>query len=465
MDNKNKVLDAIKRLGHNVSAADVAAQTGLSLFDSRIALNKIALETKAVLEVSPRGDISYKFFPDLESIYKLVGIRKLLAQIWHVVYDVGFFIVRVSFGVLLIASILTILIVFMVALIFILCGIEATEAVDGGGDLDLGGLDFDFFDWDEIGTFFAWSTLASARTPTSPTENYLGMTPDSLDKGFFQNCFSFLFGEGNPNKTLEESQWHYVAELIRRNGGVVTAEQLAPYMVNIKTDSRAMLATMVRFDGLPEVTASGNMVYCFPSLQVTASGISSLEKLPDQIKENEWKFSKVPTERLHWVFFFAGANLCGAYALNQHLSWFQPLIPFSTQVHLILLYATFFMGFPIIRELSNNVRNAFIETRNKVRAKCAQDLKNAENASRISEAKQFATTVFNVASQAAVYTTSKDVLEQDSDGLAQQFAGMEAFGAKVPTSAIAQEPIIAPATPVHLRAANNQTIPAADQLR
>src|SRR5579883_2057563 len=69
---RNTVLEAIKKLGHTVSAADVAAATGLSLFDARTTLNKVALETKAVLEVSPRGEISYKFYPDLESIYKIV---------------------------------------------------------------------------------------------------------------------------------------------------------------------------------------------------------------------------------------------------------------------------------------------------------------------------------------------------------------------------------------------------------
>ncbi len=436
MKNKSTVLEAIRKLGHTVSAADVAAQTGLSLFDTRIALNKIALDTKAVLEVSPRGDISYRFFPDLESIYKLVGLKKLLSQILHIVYEVGFFIVRVSFGVLLIASIITILVVFLVALIFIMCGIEATEAADGG-DLDLGGLDFDFFDWEEIGTFFAWSTFARAQTPTTnPNAYYLGISPDTMDKGFFQNCFSFLFGEGNPNEKLEESQWHYVAELIRRNGGVVTSEQLAPYMVNLKTDSRAMLATMVRFDGMPEVTPMGNLVYVFPSLQVTASGISSLEQLPEQIKESEWQFSKVPTERLHWVFFFAGANLCGAYALNQHLSWFKPLIPFTDQVHWMLVYALFFMGFPIVRELSNSVRNAFVETRNKIRAKSSQALRNENIKFKINEAKQFATQIFNVATQAPVYTTGQDILSQDTDGLAQKFEGLTAFGSAIPAGAV-----------------------------
>lgn len=417
-----------------MSAADVATSTGLSLTDSRLALNKIALDTKAVLEVSPRGDISYKFFPDLESIYRIVGVKKLLLQVWKLVYNVGFFILRVSFGILLIASFLTILVVFLVALIFIMFGIGAAEAADG--DLDLGGLDFDFFDFEELPVFFAWSTLTGQQTPTSQ-DQYLGIDVDGTDKGFFQNCFSFLFGEGNPNEHLKETQWHLIAELIRRNHGVVTAEQLAPYMLDNKTDSRSMLGVMVRFDGSPEVTSTGNIVYSFPSLQVTASGVRALqEDLPEQLQESEWKFSKVPTERLHWVFFFAGANLCGAYALNQHLAWFQPLAPYAEQIHLLLIYAIFFMGFPIFRELINSVLNGFIEARNKMRDRAKAVLSNNENRFKIAEAQEYAMSMLNLNTQAVSYTTNENILGQETDGLAQQFEqmGYNGVAAQVPRS-------------------------------
>ncbi len=423
MQHRDAVLEAIKKLGHSVSAADVAAATGLSLFEARTSLNKIALDTRAVLEVSGRGEISYKFFPDLESIYRIVGIKKLLLEIGKHLYNAAFFLLRVSFGILLIASTITIMMVFAVALVFILFGIGAAEAADG--DLDLSGLDMDFFDFDELPAFFAWSTLAGAQTPTDFTEDYLGRQIDTGDKGFFQNCFSFLFGDGDPNKKLEETQWQYIAELIRKNRGVVTAEQVAPYLLKLRTESRSMLAVMVRFDGVPEVTQMGNLVYSFPSLQVTASGDKITVDLPDKLTEQEWKFSRVPTERLHWVFFFAGANLCGAYALNQHLAWFQPLLPYADLIHWTLVYAAFFMGFPILRELLNNVRNAFVELRNKKRAKNAAALSSGECRFKIQEARNFAIQMQNLAAQQAFYTTGEDILGQGTDELSQHYKQVE----------------------------------------
>ena len=455
MDTKSTVLKTIADLGHKVSAADVAARSGLSLSDCKIALNRIALETRAVLEVSSRGDICYKFYPDLESVYKIVGLKKLLKQIWHVVYEAGFFVLRVSFGLLLIASILTVAIVFAVALCFILFGVGAADAADG--DMDLGGdLDFEFFDWDMLGMFFSWSILAGNRTPTSdPMEEYMGVKIDTPDKGFFNNCFGFLFGDGDPNRRLNEEHWHLIAEQIRRNHGVMTAEQFAPYVMDNKIDSRAMLAIMVRFDGTPEVTPKGNIVYSFPSLQVTAAGVNSLQPLPEKIEEKEWKFSKIPTERLHWVFFFAGANLCGAYALNQHLAWFQPLIPYANIIHGMMLYATFFMGFPILREIINSVLNAFIERRNKLRAQAVAALNSPENRFKIQEAQQFASSLFDLRAQQVVYTSNEDILGQDTDGLAAHIDQQLGITA-VPLSAAQQ---------VHAHDQQSMQVPPPEQLQ
>ncbi len=432
---KSKVISGIKELGHTVSVADIAAKTGLSLTESRITLNQIAHETHAVLQVSPKGDIAYKFFPDLESIYRIVGIKKLLHKIWALVYDIGFYLLRISFGVLLIASVLTILVIFSIALILIMFG---ADAADGDMDMSAGDLDFDFFDWDTIALFFSWSVLFRHQTPTSdPDDEYMGIKIDTPDKGFFNNCFSFLFGEGNPNHGLENKQWQFIAERIRLANGVVTADQIAPYLLNTKADSKAMLELMCRFDGNPEVTRSGNIVYAFPSLQVTASGGKLRMPLPEMIEEKEWKFSRVPVDRLHWVFFFAGANLCGSYALNKHLAWFAPLLPYADLIHVMMIYAIFFMSFPVARELLNTVRNALIELRNKKRSKSLAYLNSNESRYKIAEAQQFAARLQNITAQAPVYSTDANVLEQESDGLAAKFAELPA-AVKIPGQFIEQ---------------------------
>ena len=67
-----------------------------------------------------------------------------------------------------------------------------------------------------------------------------------------------------------------VGELISRNGGVITAEQLAPYL-DPPADYRPgelnedfMVPALVRFGGSPSVDQDGQLLYTFPSLQVEA---------------------------------------------------------------------------------------------------------------------------------------------------------------------------------------------------
>ncbi|MBY0356827.1 MAG: hypothetical protein K2W82_02395 [Candidatus Obscuribacterales bacterium] len=412
---KVKILQAIKQLGRKVSAADVAAAAALPLAQTRIELNKVAFETLGKLEVSKSGEILYSFPSDFEAVYNASGVRKFLQMILAKVSAALFYCLRISFGILLIASFITISLVFIVALVFIIFGIGASEGADG--DMDGFELDADFFDWQELLIFFSWSVFTGGETQAERPVEYLGMQVEQPNQGFFSNCFSFLFGDGDPNKKTSDLQWQNIAQLIRLCNGVVTAEQLAPYLLSAKMNDHAVFPVLVRFEGIPEVTDGGRIVYTFPSLQITAADYSRLIKLPENLQEEFWKFSKLPLERLQWVFFFAGANLCGAYALWKHIDWFQPLMPYAEQVKLGLIYAIFFMGFPILRQIVNNMRNVFIDARNRIRAKRAEELMNAENQKAIVEAQEYAQKLTVLTKEQVAYSTDKDLLEQELDQL------------------------------------------------
>lgn len=68
-----------------------------------------------------------------------------------------------------------------------------------------------------------------------------------------------------------------VGQYIQYKGGVVTAEELAPFL-DVPADTSSsdnmvdegfVVPALVRFGGSPEVNASGNLVYRFPTLQRT----------------------------------------------------------------------------------------------------------------------------------------------------------------------------------------------------
>lgn len=391
--------------------ADTAACAALPLAETRIELNHIALEAKGRLEVSKTGDILYSFPADFDAVYKAHGARLALEKTLAGIVHLLFLGLRVSFGILLVASFVTIVVVFAVALLFIILGIGAAEGADG--DLDGMGLDFDFFDLGELGMFFSWRSITGGDD-SEKSIKYLGLQVEEPNRGFFCNCFSFLFGDGDPNKDVLDKQWQYVADLIRLCNGVVTAEQVSPYLRNGRADEEGILPVLIRFDGIPEVTEQGNIVYMFPSLQVTAMD-PKLAALPSCLQEEFWKFSKLSMERLQWVFFFAGANLCGAYALWRHLDWFQPLIPYAAQVNWLMMYAVFFMSFPIVRELLNNIRNVFIDANNRLRVRQAQALSSRENQEKILAAQAYAQKKIVLSREQVYYSTGKDLLEQEFD--------------------------------------------------
>jgi len=106
-----------------------------------------------------------------------------------------------------------------------------------------------------------------------------GAPPPPPKMSFFESVFSFVFGDGDPNKQLlADTRWQLIGEAIAEKGGSIVAEQIAPYldppsMPGDSADDRrrsldaAMLPVLLRFKGQPEVGPGGDIVYVFPDLQ------------------------------------------------------------------------------------------------------------------------------------------------------------------------------------------------------
>ena len=90
--------------------------------------------------------------------------------------------------------------------------------------------------------------------------------------------FSFVFGDGDPNKAAGAARLRAMAEAIRANGGAVTAESLAPFLdpppatsaTSYNVDESWVLPAVTELGGRPEVSADGTIVYVFDELKVSA---------------------------------------------------------------------------------------------------------------------------------------------------------------------------------------------------
>ncbi|MBX9669561.1 MAG: hypothetical protein K2X93_18200 [Candidatus Obscuribacterales bacterium] len=415
---KQIVLKAIDSLGRRVTPADVATKTGLAILPVTMTLNEIASETQGHMEVSKQGDIAYSFAPGFQSHYLAQGIKRVLERIWANVFSVGFFILRISFGIMLILSTIIILV-----LLFLLIMYYSQSGRDDDDDrYDGGGFRGGFFPHLSLFDYLILRDILFGY-PQYDRQGYRYDRPTvrtTQKSNFFFNCFSFLFGDGNPNLNLEERKWVMIAEVIQRNKGVVTAEQLAPYTGGLPGNEDSVLPVLVRFDGRPEVTEGGDIIYLFPSMQITAHE-SKLSTLPTYLSEWTWKFSNVPSGQLIWVYVLAGFNLIGSWFLLGQLGVFaragSELVGLAPLIFALVIYATLFLGVPLVRWVVITVLNQRIESRNNIRLSNARLLENPSPEIRKKLASARSTHVDKriLRENEAIFTTEKDSLEQEFD--------------------------------------------------
>ena len=231
-----------------------------------------------------------------------------------------------------------------------------------------------------------------------------------------------------------------IGQYISSNGGVVTAEELAPYLdvpapaeqTNSKDDESFILPVLLRFQGHPLVDDQGNILYRFPSLQRTASSkgggsreyvgtrwstmSSGVEKF---MEEKPWEFSKANALERAMVAGLGGLNLFGVIILGNLLKQMTMtpggLISFAAQLFpLLQIYAGSFFAIPLFRWLLLRKTNNDIARRNKAREERAQELLSPEPSLRrkLLSARDMAQRKVITPGE-IVYTTEKDLLDQE----------------------------------------------------
>lgn len=413
------IMKAVEQLGYRVTVGDVAAQAGLNINLAQQGLLALASNAGGHLQVAESGEIAYLFPKNFRTVLRNKFWRLQLQEWWEKVWRVLFYLIRISFGIVLLLSIALI----FVAIAIVVFSINASNDNDNsGGDRGNSGggggiFFFPYFWGPDIFWFFDPGYDRRYRRQRASSQK--------SEMNFLEAIFSFLFGDGNPNAELEERRWQEIGTVIRNSRGAVAAEQIAPYLDDIgegeKRESEDyMLPVLTRFDGRPEVSPDGEIVYHFPELQTTAKALEP-QSVPAYLRERLWRFSHASSGQLMAAIGLGAVNLVGALMLGSLLrggvvaAKLGGLVAFVQSIYwLLLAYGIGFLAIPLIRYFWIQLKNSRVEARNQKRQQQAVALNEADSAlqKKIAYAQQFAAQ--NVITQEnLVYTSETDLLDQE----------------------------------------------------
>lgn len=416
------VMEAVEKLNYRVTIGDVAAQSGLDLNTAQREVLALASETGGNIQVAESGEIAYKFAPNFRQVLVSrsfwLQVNEWLKGVWKWV----FYAIRISFGILLVVSILIVVLGIIAATIAIQSqGRSDNDRNDRRSDNRGGGGGFFFLGgWgNPLGNPF----IMFAPDYYEP-QRLRQRDPDEMN--FLESVFSFLFGDGNPNADLDERRWREVASMIRSHNGVVIAEQIAPYLdetSRLEGDEYFVIPVLSKFNGFPEVSDAGTLAYKFPELQKVASERKA-KTSGSYLQEKIWKFSQAPQGKIALsiglgIFYLVSALVLSNLLQNPRLATtlnsggFLGLV--NASMGFLLGYAVLFLSTPAVRYFVLQFLNGGIRDRNQKRSVNAQKIQNpsADLKEKLDFARTFATKQEVIDQNNLAYTTEEDLADQE----------------------------------------------------
>ncbi|HHP7231394.1 MAG TPA: hypothetical protein ACFCUY_11125 [Xenococcaceae cyanobacterium] len=407
-----QILRSVEQLNYRVTVGDVAAQAGLELNLAQQGLLALASDAGGHLQVAESGDIVYSFPQNFRTILRNKYWQLRWQQWWSKVWRVLFYLIRISFGIMLIASIILISVAIL-AIIFVSYSSQSDRDDNGGGSYGRGGgMVF-------LPRFWISPDIFWVFQPNYYRRRQQRKSPSADEMNFLEAVFSFLFGDGDPNPDLEANRNATIAQVIRNNEGAVTAEQIAPYVDRTDADEDFMIPVLARFNGYPQVSPQGEIIYYFPELQVMADRRNK-RSLRVYLQEKLWQFSQASSGQKMLAVGLGALNLVLALVLGSLLrdgaiAASGGIIAFVGSIYWLLLgYGLAFLVVPLIRYFWLQNRNQKIATRNQIRQERAIALENPDPKlqAKILYTHQFAQQKIIDRGDTA-YTTETDLLDQN----------------------------------------------------
>jgi hypothetical protein len=401
MNPNPQLMTAVEELGYRVTCGDVVTHTGIHLEQVRAGLLTLANQTGGHLQVTDTGEIVYVLAPNFRQVLLRKYLRLQFNAWFDRIFSIGFYLIRISFGILLISSISVVYLAILAITLAAIFGSEGSDCGDCGGSCVL-----DVFNWGGSD-----STTSTADAPVIKKKQRKQLN-------FLEAVFSVLFGDGNPNADLEQRRWSSIGNLIHRQQGVAIGEQIAPYLDDLgpgfdREYENYMLPVLTKFNGIPEVSPAGQLVYHFPDLQATLKETESTPSKAHQfLRERKWKFSKASPTQTRWSIVLFAANLIGIGILGTMLGGTASALVGGAMTALSV-YGIGLIVIPSCRYFWVKYQDRQVRKRNQLRRQELKLLKQGDLIqAKLDYARQFAKQ-YRISDRDIVYTTEEDILSQE----------------------------------------------------
>lgn len=421
---KEPVIRAVETLARQPrqTVADIAATAGLSLSETTDEAVKLAALTGASIDVTDDGDIAYRFPKDVRGALRSRSARAAFSLAWQRIAPALFAAVRIGFGALLIVSIV---VTFLAIAALSAAGSRDDDRRDSRSASMFGPRVYfgpDVFDI----MFYSRYGYRRREPPRDPSA-----------MSFLEAVYSFVFGDGDPNAGFDDRRWRAVAAVIRANRGAVTAEQLAPLLDPPSrlpeddsnfVDENFVLPALTRFQGHPEVTDDGDIIYVFPSFMTTGArgGAGSVEIVGSRSTapavEQEIPITRANSSQRALVVALGFVNVVGVAFLGSKLGTMASVTPDAAQFvgfvrsiyPALCAYAASFVTVPLFRFFRNRKQNAEIRARNQARAEAARDMAmgRPDLRRKLRAAERFIVRGKRVTADDVVYSSDRDSIDQ-----------------------------------------------------
>ncbi len=256
---KSTLVTTLKRKKNESTVADLIAATGLPKHQVEQSIKHVADEYSGHLKVTESGEIVYYFPGGMKSRLHGFGpsLKKFTRKFLSVMSKILTFLFKICIMVMLVGY----FVLFLAILVGAVVALTVLSASGKGRSRSRGRGGF--------GGFYLVIKLIEIFIRVFFWVSLTKSSKASKKKGrpLYKSVFAYIFGDEDPNKNWETDEKLKVISYIRSNKGTIIIEELMIISGKEYNQAQQLINSyLLEFEGEPDVTDDGTIVYFFPEL-------------------------------------------------------------------------------------------------------------------------------------------------------------------------------------------------------